>query len=106
MELAEEPAGGKTERREKHGAEVTLPPPSPREAAWELQQPGAGTEPWGSLVVQLGKNLPAVQETLVRALSQENALEKEMATHSSYSCLEKSHGQRNLAGCNPTRLSN
>ena len=33
-----------------------------------------------SLVVQ---NLPAVQETRVRALSQEDLLEKGMATHSS-----------------------
>ena len=29
------------------------------------------------------KNLPAVQETGVRPLSREDALEKEMATHSS-----------------------
>ena len=29
------------------------------------------------------KNLPAVQETQVRSLSQEDPLEKEMATHSS-----------------------
>ena len=29
-----------------------------------------------------GKNLPAVQETQVRALDQEDPLEKEMATHS------------------------
>ena len=36
-----------------------------------------------SLVAQLVKNLPAVQETWVRSLGQEDALEKEMATHSS-----------------------
>ena len=36
-----------------------------------------------SLVAQLVKNLPAVQENRVRSLSWENALEKEMATHSS-----------------------
>ena len=29
------------------------------------------------------KNLPAMQETLVRSLGQEDPLEKEMATHSS-----------------------
>ena len=29
------------------------------------------------------KNLPAIQEALVRSLSQEDLLEKEMATHSS-----------------------
>ena len=36
-----------------------------------------------SLVAQLGKNLPAMQETWVRFLGQEDHLEKEIATHSS-----------------------
>ena len=36
-----------------------------------------------SLVVQLVKNLPAVQETWVRSLGQEDSLEKGMASHSS-----------------------
>ena len=36
-----------------------------------------------SLVAQWVKNLPAMQETLVRSLGQEDPLEKEMATHSS-----------------------
>ena len=36
-----------------------------------------------SLVVQSVKNLPAVQETQVQSLGQEDPLEKEMATHSS-----------------------
>ena len=35
-----------------------------------------------SLVVQTVKNLPAVQETWVRSLGQEDPLEKETATHS------------------------
>ena len=38
---------------------------------------------WASLVAQSVKNLPAVQETQVRALGWEDPLEKEMATHSS-----------------------
>ena len=38
---------------------------------------------WASLVVQLVKNLPAVQETQVRSLDWEDPLGKEMATHSS-----------------------
>ena len=38
---------------------------------------------WDSLVTQLVKNLPAVQETQVWSLGQEDPLEKEMATHSS-----------------------
>ena len=36
-----------------------------------------------SLVAQTVKNLPAMQETWVRSLGQEDPLEKEMATHSS-----------------------
>ena len=36
-----------------------------------------------SLVAQTVKNLPAMWETQVRSLGQEDPLEKEMATHSS-----------------------
>ena len=35
--------------------------------------------PWGLVV----KNLPEMQETQIRSLGQEDALEKKMATHSS-----------------------
>jgi len=35
-----------------------------------------------SLVAQLVKNLPAIQETPVRFLGQKDPLEKELATHS------------------------
>ena len=38
---------------------------------------------WASLVVQLVKNLPAIQETRVQLLDGEDSLEKEMSTHSS-----------------------
>ena len=38
---------------------------------------------WASLVAQLVKNLPAMQETWVRSLSWEDPLEKGKATHSS-----------------------
>ena len=38
---------------------------------------------WASLVAQMIKNLPAVQETQFRSLGQENFLEKGMANHSS-----------------------
>ena len=55
--------------------------------------PGSGRSPregngnalqdsWASLVAQLVKNLPAMWETWVRFLGQEDPLEKEMATHS------------------------
>ena len=35
------------------------------------------------MVAQMVKHLPAMQETRVRSLGQEDPLEKEMATHSS-----------------------
>ena len=35
------------------------------------------------MVVQTGKNLPAMQETPVPSLGQEDPLEEDMATHSS-----------------------
>ena len=38
---------------------------------------------WASLVAQLVKNPPAMQETLVRFLGSERPLEKGKATHSS-----------------------
>ena len=43
------------------------------------------------------KNLPAMQETQLQSLGQEDPLEKEMATHSSILAGE-SHGQRSLVG--------
>ena len=56
---------------------------------------GTGTDlfPGDSVV----KNLPAMQETWVRCLVWEDALEKETATHSSILAW-KTHGHRNLAG--------
>ena len=38
---------------------------------------------WASMVAQMAKNLPAMQETCVQALDRENPLEKGMATHPS-----------------------
>ena len=50
------------------------------------------------------KNLPlqcnAMQEIQVQTLGREDALEKEMATHSSILAW-KSHGQRSLLGYSP-----
>ena len=37
---------------------------------------------WSSLVARMVKTLPAMQETWVRSLGQEDPLEKGMATHS------------------------
>ena len=53
-----------------------------------------------SLITQLVRNLPEMQETWVQFLGQEDPLEKEMATHSSILPGE-SHGQRSLAGYSP-----
>ena len=52
---------------------------------------------WASLVPQMVKNLPAMQETQVPSLGQEDPLEKGMATHSSIlawriPCTEESGG--------------
>ena len=47
------------------------------------------------------KCLPTMWETRVRSLGREDPLEKEMATHSSYYCLEISHGQKSLVGYTP-----
>ena len=45
---------------------------------------GEFTSTWEpSLVAQMAKNLPAMQETWVRSLDQEDPLQKGMATHSS-----------------------
>ena len=52
------------------------------------------------LVAQTVKCLPAMRETWVQSLGQEDPLEKEMATHSS-TLARKSHGQRNLVGYSP-----
>ena len=46
------------------------------------------------LVVQSVKSLPEMQETLVQSLGREDALKKDMVTHSG-----KAHGQRSLVGC-------
>ena len=55
---------------------------------------------WASLVAQRLKHLPAMKETWVRSLGQEDPLEKEMATHSSILPGE-SHGWRSLVGYSP-----
>ena len=51
-------------------------------------------------MVKKKKKLPAIQDTWVQSLGQEDPLEKEMATHSSIPA-EKFHGQRSLASYSP-----
>ena len=57
-------------------------------------------EVWASLVAQLVKNSPAMQETWVQSLGQEDPLEKEMATTPVF-LPGKYHGQRSLVGYSP-----
>ena len=45
--------------------------------------PRPGKNHGASLVAQMVKNLPTMQETGVRSLDREDPLQKEMATHSS-----------------------
>ena len=42
---------------------------------------------WATLVAQMVKNLPAMQETWVRSLGQEDPLENRVATHPSIECI-------------------
>ena len=49
---------------------------------------------WASLVAQMIKNLPAMRETQIQPLGQEDTLEKGMAIHSSI-------GQRSLESYSP-----
>ena len=51
-------------------------------------------------MVQMVKNLPAMQETRLQSLGGDDLLQKGMATHSSILVWE-SHGQRSLAGYSP-----
>ena len=57
--------------------------------------------PESSLVAQLVKNLPAVQETQVRSLGQKDPLEKEMATHSSTLAWKTPQTEKPGAGYSP-----
>ena len=51
-------------------------------------------------MAQIVRNPPAMQETWVWSLGQEESLEKEMETHSSI-LPGKSYGQRSLVGYSP-----
>ena len=62
----------------------------------ESHQPSHGSLS-ASLVVQVVKNLLAMQETRVQSLGQEDPLENRMATHLVF-LLGEFHGKRNLVG--------
>ena len=65
-----------------------LPPPNPCKLFEEMY-----SFLWASVVAQLVKNMPTMQETQVQSLGEEDPLEKGMATHSSILTGE-SRGQR------------
>ena len=54
-----------------------------------------------SLMAQTVKNLPAMQETWVQSLGQEDPPEEVTATHSSILAWRIPHGQRSLVGYSP-----
>ena len=58
----------------------------------------------GFLVAQMVKNLPAMQETQVRSLSQEDLQEKGMAFHSSILAWRIPWTEESLAGYGPWGL--
>ena len=58
-----------------------FPTPSPAFIVCRLFDDGHSD--WASLVAQMVKHLPAMRETWVQSLGQEDPLEKEMANHSS-----------------------
>ena len=60
------------------------------------------TSDWASPVDQVVKNLPALQETWVRSLSQEDPQEKEMQPTPVF-LPGKSHGQEKPSGLQSTR---
>ena len=56
-----------------------------------------------SMVPEMVKNLPTIQQTQARSLGQEDPMEKGMATHSSIPA-GKPHEQRSLAAYSPWGL--
>ena len=60
-----------------------------------------GIEIRTSLVVQSGKNLPAMRETWVQSLRWEDSTGGGNGNPLQYFCLENLHGQRSLAGYSP-----
>ena len=77
-------------------AVVSMPKPPP--LAFILL--GTCSVRWASLVAQMVRNLPAVQETRVQSLGREDPLEKGNGNPLQYSCQE-CQGQRSPAGYSP-----
>ena len=68
----------------------------PGDLMWSMKKENRMT----SLASQMVKNLPAMQETWVQSLCQEDPLEKGMANHACCFLFGESHGQSSLAGYN------
>ena len=77
-------------------AAVSMPKPPP--LAFILL--GTCSVSWASLVAQMVRNLPAVQEPRVQSLGREDPLEKGNGNPLQYSCQE-CQGQRSPVGCSP-----
>ena len=63
-----------------------------------VNEPASNVTIWDYLVAQLVENLPAMQETLVQFLDQEDPLEEGMATHSCIPAGSIPMDKRRLAG--------
>ena len=69
---------------------------------WVLGSHSLSVNIWVSLVAQMVKNLPAVWETQVQSLGQEDYPGRGHGNPLQYSCLENPrYGQRSLAGYSP-----
>ena len=90
-----------------------------KESAWNVGDPssipGSGRSPgegigytlqcsWASIVTQLVKNPPAIQETWVQSLGWEDPLEDKMATYSSILAWEIHRTEESLVGPSPWSL--
>ena len=85
----------------KSGREV---PTVSRQISIQAKRTRASQYSWASLVAQMVKNLPAMQETWVRSWVKPSLGRPPEGGHGNplqYSCLENPHGQRSLADYSP-----
>ena len=75
-----------------------LSPPEELPAWWQALGNILPCTKWASLVAEMVKNPPAVQETWVPYLGWEDPLEEGIGNPLQYSCLDNPHGQRILVG--------
>ena len=93
--------GGGLSEDQRHGGWPTAVPQGKAVAGPQGESPFTPLSSFpGFPVAQTVKNLPALQETQVQSLGQEDPLEEEMATTSLF-LPSKSHGQTRLTGYCP-----